>query len=221
MNGVSSHRQRRTTVLPSRPGLSDAERHAEDASTGRSTRAAHTAKDGDAVCPVHTSDCERRLFTPQTRELDFLPSRRPREAPIRTTLCGRRPLHLRSFLPPRGWRRPSEDATVATPSPNPPITAATRAQLENRAFLVRDQRAKDHFWVRDRERQVRDRSPPLTPADGHHRCFWLRHRPKRAQCARRHRASSPLRGAACCADAFLWLSSRAFCVPAGGRACVV
>ena len=96
-----------------------------------------------------------------------------------------------------------------------------RAQLENRAFLVRDQSAKDHFWVRDRERQVRDRSPPLTPADGHHLCFWLRHRPKRAQCARRHRASSPLRGAACCADAFLWLSSRAFCVPAGGRACVV
>ena len=83
------------------------------------------------------------------------------------------------------------------------------------------QSAKDHFWVRDRERQVRDRSPPLTPADGHHLCFWLRHRPKRAQCARRHRASSPLRGAACCADAFLWLSSRAFCVPAGGRACVV
>ena len=27
--------------------------------------------------------------------------------------------------------------------------------------------------------------------------------------------------AACCADAFLWLSSRAFCGPAGGRACVV
>ena len=37
----------------------------------------------------------------------------------------------------------------------------------------------------------------------------------------RHRASTPVRQAACCADAFLWLSSRAFCVPAGGRACVV
>ena len=81
-------------------------------------------------------------------------------------------------------------------------------------------------WVVPREvgssaRRVRSRPPPLTPADGHCRCFWLRHRPKRAQCARRHRASSPLRGAACCADGFLWLSSRAFCVPAGGRACVV
>ena len=100
-------------------------------------------------------------------------------------------------------------------------TGGMRAQLQNRAFLVRDQSAKDHFWVRDRGRQVRDRSPPHTPADGHHRCFWLRHRSKRAQCARRHRASTPVRRAACCVDAFLWLSSRAFCDPAGGRICVV
>ena len=74
--------------------------------------------------------------------------------------------------------------------------------------------------VRSSARRVRSRSP-LTPADGHHRCFWLRRRPRRAPCACRHRASTPVRRAACCADAFLWLSSRAFCVPAGGRACVV
>jgi len=66
------------------------------------------------------------------------------------------------------------------------------------------------FWLS--ARRVRARPPPLTPADGHHRCFWLRHRPRRAPCARRHRASTPVRRAACCADAFLWLSSRAFCV---------
>ena len=64
-------------------------------------------------------------------------------------------------------------------------------------------------------RRVRSRPPPLTPADGHHRCFWLRHRPKRAQCARRHRASTPVRRAACCVDAFLWLSPRAFWRPGG------
>ena len=29
-----------------------------------------------------------------------------------------------------------------------------RAQLQNRAFLVRDKSVKDHFWVRDRGRQV-------------------------------------------------------------------
>ena len=74
---------------------------------------------------------------------------------------------------------------------------------------------------RSSARRVRSRPPPLTPADGHHRCFWLRRRPRRAPCACRHRASTPVRRAACCADAFLWLSSRAFCVPAGGRACVV
>jgi len=34
--------------------------------------------------------------------------------------------------------------------------------------------------VRSSARRVRSRPPPLTPADGHHRCFWLRHRPKRA-----------------------------------------
>ena len=101
------------------------------------------------------------------------------------------------------------------------LRRGVRAQLQNRAFLVRDQSAKDHFWVRDRGRQVRDRSPPHTPADGHHRCFWLRHRSKRAQCARRHQASTPVRRAACCVDAFLWLSPRAFCVPAGGRICDV
>ena len=67
-----------------------------------------------------------------------------------------------------------------------------RAQLENRAFLVRDQSAKDHLRVRDRERQVRDRSPPLTPADGHHRCFWLRHRPNSKACAMRSPTSSEL-----------------------------
>ena len=72
-----------------------------------------------------------------------------------------------------------------------------------------------------RRREGWSRPPPLTPADGHHRCFWLRHRPKRAPCARRHRASTPVRRAACCADGFLWLSSRAFCDPAGGRICVV
>ena len=103
----------------------------------------------------------------------------------------------------------------------PKLKAMSRAQLQNRAFWVRDQSAKDHFWVRDRGRQVRDRSPPHTPADGHHRCFWLRHRSKRAQCARRHQASTPVRRAASCADGFLWLSSRAFCDPAGGRICVV
>ena len=66
-------------------------------------------------------------------------------------------------------------------------------------------------------RRVRSRPPPLTPADGHRRCFWLRHRPKakRAQCARRHRASTPVRRAACCVDAFLWLSPRAFWRPGG------
>ena len=52
-------------------------------------------------------------------------------------------------------------------------------------------------------------------ADGHHRCFWLRHRSTRAQCARRHQASTPVRRAACCADGFLWLSSRAFWRPGG------
>ena len=81
-------------------------------------------------------------------------------------------------------------------------------------------------WVVPREvgssaRRVRSRSPPLTPADGHHRCFWLRHRPRRAPCARRHRASNVIDRAACCVDAFLWLSSRAFCGPAGVRMCVV
>ena len=81
-------------------------------------------------------------------------------------------------------------------------------------------------WVVSREggssaRRVRSRPPPLTPASGHYRCFWLRHRPRRAPCARRHRTSTPVRRAACCADAFLWLSSRAFCGPAGGRMCVV
>ena len=81
-------------------------------------------------------------------------------------------------------------------------------------------------WVVPREvgssaRRVRSRPPPLTPADGHHRCFWLRHRPRRAPCARRHRASNVIDRAACCVVAFLWLSSRAFCVPAGGRICVV
>ena len=75
--------------------------------------------------------------------------------------------------------------------------------------------------VRSSARRVRSRPPPLTPADGHCRCFWLRHRPRRAPCARRHRASTPVRRAACCADTFVWLSSRAFCVPAGGRTCVV
>ena len=95
------------------------------------------------------------------------------------------------------------------------LLVGLRAQLQNRAFLVRDQSAKDHFWVRDRGRQVRDRSPPHTPADGHHRCFWLRHRSKRAQCARRHQASTPVRRAACCVDAFLWLSPRAFWRPGG------
>ena len=64
--------------------------------------------------------------------------------------------------------------------------------------------------------QVRDRSPPLTPADGHHRCFWLRHHPRRAQCARRHQASTPVRRAACCADGFLWLSSRGSVLRPGG-----
>jgi hypothetical protein len=65
---------------------------------------------------------------------------------------------------------------------------------------------------------VRSRPPPLAPADGHHRCFWLRHRvqTKPAPCARRHRASTPVRRAACCANAFLWLS-RAFYGPAGVR----
>ena len=77
------------------------------------------------------------------------------------------------------------------------------------------------FRLRASARGVRSRPPPLTPADGLCRCFWLRHRPRRAPCARRHRASTPVRQAACCADAFLWLSSRAFCVPAGGRMCVV
>ena len=81
-------------------------------------------------------------------------------------------------------------------------------------------------WVVPREvgssaRMVRSRPPPLTPADGHCRCFWLRHRPRRAPCARRHRASNVIDRAACCVDAFFWLSSRAFCVPAGGRICVV
>ena len=81
-------------------------------------------------------------------------------------------------------------------------------------------------WVVPREvgssaRRVRSRPPPLTPADGHHRCFWLRHRPRRAPCARRHRASNVIDRAACCVDAFLWLSSRAFCGPAGVRMCVV
>ena len=78
-------------------------------------------------------------------------------------------------------------------------------------------------WVVPRKvgssRRVRSRPPPLTPADGHHRCFWLRHRPRRAPCARRHRASNVIDRAACCVDAFFWLSSRAFCVPAGGRIC--
>ena len=59
-------------------------------------------------------------------------------------------------------------------------------------------------WVVPREvgssaRRVRSRPPPLTPADGHHRCFWLRHRPRRAPCARRHRASNVIDRAACCA----------------------
>ena len=72
---------------------------------------------------------------------------------------------------------------------------------------------------RSSARRVRSRPPPLTPADGHHRCFWLRHRLRRAPCARRHRASTSVRRAACCVDAFLWLSSTAFCVPAGGSMC--
>ncbi|EOD15858.1 hypothetical protein EMIHUDRAFT_245501 [Emiliania huxleyi CCMP1516] len=48
-----------------------------------------------------------------------------------------------------------------------------------------------------------------------------RRREWRAPCARRHRASNVIDRAACCVDAFFWLSSRAFCVPAGGRICVV
>ena len=68
-------------------------------------------------------------------------------------------------------------------------------------------------WVVPREvgssaRRVRSRPPPLTPADGHCRCFWLRHRPRRAPCARRHRASNVIDRAACCVVAFLWLSRR-------------
>ena len=63
-------------------------------------------------------------------------------------------------------------------------------------------------WVVPREvgssaRMVRSRPPPLTPADGHHRCFWLCHRSERAQCARRHQASTPVRRAACCAGGFV------------------
>ena len=58
-------------------------------------------------------------------------------------------------LPPSRSSRSSSVGETATP-----VTERSwRAQLQNRAFLVRDQSAKDHFWVRDRERQVRDRSP--------------------------------------------------------------
>ena len=103
-----------------------------------------------------------------------------------------------------------------------------RAQLENRAlsWVVSCWVGLWLGWVVPREvgssaRMVRSRPPPLTPADGHHRCFWLRHRPRRAPCARRHRASNVIDRAACCVVAFFWLSSRAFCVPAGGRICVV
>merc|ERR1712086_923891 len=103
-----------------------------------------------------------------------------------------------------------------------------RAQPENRAlsWVVSCWVGLWLGWVVPREvgssaRRVRSRPPPLTPADGHHRCFWLRHRPRRAPCARRRRASNVIDRAACCVDAFFWLSSRAFCVPAGGRICVV
>ena len=106
--------------------------------------------------------------------------------------------------------------------------AILRAQLQNRAFswVVSCWVGLWLGWVVPREvgssaRMVRSRPPPLTPADGHHRCFWLRHRPRRAPCARRHRASNVIDRAACCVDAFLWLSSRAFCGPAGVRMCVV
>ena len=107
-------------------------------------------------------------------------------------------------------------------------TTWLRAQLENRAFWVRLFRVRLGCLgevvpseVRSSARRVRSRPPPLTPADGHCRCFWLRHRPRRAPCARRHRASNVIDRAACCVVAFLWLSSKAFCVPAGGRMCVV
>ena len=107
-------------------------------------------------------------------------------------------------------------------------TYRARAQQENRAFsgVVWCWVGLVGGWVVPREvgssaRRVRSRPPPLTPADGHHRCFWLRHRPRRAPCARRHRASNVIDRAACCVDAFLWLSSRAFCGPAGVRMCVV
>ena len=124
---------------------------------------------------------------------------------------------------PGHWPRPRRPLEGG-----PPTIRALRAQLENRAlsWVVSCWVGLWLGWVVPREvgssaRRVRSRPPPLTPADGHHRCFWLRHRSKRAQCARRHQASSPVRRAASCADGFLWLSSRAFCDPAGGRICVV
>ena len=74
--------------------------------------------------------------------------------------------------------------------------ARLRAQQENRAFWVGllGRVGLGSGWVvpsevRASARRVRSRPPPLTPADGHHRCFWLRHRPKRAQCARQHQSS--------------------------------
>ena len=57
-----------------------------------------------------------------------------------------------------------------------PPTASTRAQLENRAFWVGLGCCMLGGWLVPREvgssaRRVRSRPPPLTPADGHHRCL--------------------------------------------------
>ena len=65
-----------------------------------------------------------------------------------------------------------------------------RVRVRSLSFLVR---VRDRFGLGTARATVRDRSPPLTPADGHHRCFWLRHRLPRATCARRHQASTPVR----------------------------
>ena len=96
-------------------------------------------------------------------------------------------------------RRHSTDWKAASSCVSQPKSArrSRRAQLENRAFWVRLFRVRLGCLgevvpseVRSSARRVRSRPPPLTPADGHCRCFWLRHRPKRrAPCARRHRAS--------------------------------
>ena len=71
-----------------------------------------------------------------------------------------------------------------------------RAQLENRAssWVVSCWVGLWLGWVVPREvgssaRRVRSRPPPLTPADGHCRCFWLRHRPRREPQEGDHTAS--------------------------------